>query len=207
MGKYRVGIIGLGRMGSTIDDEGHSQLPYSVAASCAASPRLETVAGADILPDKREAFGERWGVGALYDDFAEMVEEERPDLVAVCTAACLPKPANRAPDKAFRGDSHAELTVALAEAGVPMLYVEKAMASSMGAADRARDAGTAVLRGRAREGADALPFEPWRQLLDRQNRVTAAECLTEFVDEHGTVAGLMQEPTAEALVCGVLAGL
>ena len=140
MGKYRVGIIGLGRMGSTIDDEGHSQLPYSVAASCAASPRLETVAGADILPDKREAFGERWGVGALYDDFAEMVEEERPDLVAVCTAACLPKPANRAPDKAFRGDSHAELTVALAEAGVPMLYVEKAMASSMGAADRARDA-------------------------------------------------------------------
>ena len=31
--KYRVGIIGLGRMGSTIDDEGHAQLPYSIAAA------------------------------------------------------------------------------------------------------------------------------------------------------------------------------
>lgn len=140
MKTYRVGIIGLGRMGSTIDDEGHTQLPYSVAASCAASQRLETVAGVDLLPEKREAFGQRWGVPALYGDFAAMVEKEKPDLVAVCTAACLPKPANRAPDNDFRGDSHAELTVALAEAGVPMLYVEKAMASSMQAADAARNA-------------------------------------------------------------------
>ena len=45
---YRVGIIGLGRMGSTIDDEGHTELPYSIAASAVGSPRLELVAGADL---------------------------------------------------------------------------------------------------------------------------------------------------------------
>ena len=141
MKTYRVGIIGLGRMGSTIDDEGHTPLPYSVAAACRASERLEIAAGCDLRPERREDFAERWGVHALYEDFRDMVREERPDLVAVCTTASgLQKPAREAPDASFRGDSHAELAVALAELGVPMLYVEKAMASSMAAADDIRGA-------------------------------------------------------------------
>lgn len=133
--KYRVGIIGLGRMGSTIDDEGHTELPYSVAASAQASPLLELVAGADLNADKRAAFSARWGVESTYEDYREMVEKEALDLVAVCTAACLPKPANASPSPEDRSDSHADLTQALAEMGVPMLYVEKAMASSMQRAD------------------------------------------------------------------------
>lgn len=141
MKSYRVGIIGLGRMGSTIDDEGHTPLPYSVAASCQASDRLEIAAGCDLLPERREAFKERWGVSALYEDYMEMVKQEQPDMVAICTTASgLQKPANEAPDASFRGDSHAELSVALADAKVPMLYVEKAMASSMEGADNIRDA-------------------------------------------------------------------
>ena len=141
MKTYRVGIIGLGRMGSTIDDEGHTPLPYSIAAASRASERLEIAAGCDLRSERREDFSRRWGVHALYEDFREMVREERPDIVAVCTTASgLQKPAREAPDASFRGDSHAELAVALAELGVPMLYVEKAMASSMAAADDIHDA-------------------------------------------------------------------
>ena len=141
MKRYRVGIVGLGRMGSTIDDEGHTDQPYSIAAACRASERLKVVAGADLRAERREAFGERWGVPALYADYRRMVAQEAPDLVAVCTTASgLAKPASEAPDAGFRSDSHAELTVALAEAGVPMLYVEKAMASSAQMADAARAA-------------------------------------------------------------------
>lgn len=139
MPTYKVAIIGLGRMGSTIDDEGHFEVPYSVAAATKASEHLELVAGADLLPEKREAFAKRWGA-AVYEDFRAMIEKEKPDLVAVCTAACLPKPANKAPDASFRGDSHADLAVAVADLGVPMLFVEKAMASSMARADEIRDA-------------------------------------------------------------------
>ena len=138
--KYRVGIIGLGRMGSTIDDEGHTQLPYSIAAATKASPHLELVTGADVIEDKRSAFSERWGVEAVYEDFREMVALEKPDLVAVCTAACLPKPANASPGPDHRDDAHADLTVALTAIGVPMLYVEKAMASSMQRADEVLEA-------------------------------------------------------------------
>lgn len=126
MAAYRVGIIGLGRMASTIDDElpGWKNLPYSIAAACAASDRLEVVAGADLLPEKQEAFRQRWGVTSLYTDFREMIAETKPDLVAITT----------------RAENHAELAVAVADMGVPMLFCEKAMACSMREADAVRDA-------------------------------------------------------------------
>jgi predicted dehydrogenase len=141
MKTYRVGIVGLGRMGSTIDDEGHAVKPYSIAACCQEMDQLEVVAGADLEADKRDAFKARWDVGAVYEDYMEMVEKENLDLVAICTTASgLFKPAREAPDTNFRGDSHADLTVSLANAGVPMLYVEKAIASSVSRADDILDA-------------------------------------------------------------------
>ena len=83
---YRVAIVGLGRMGSTIDDElPAGSPPYSVAAACRASERLEIIAGADTDPEKCTAFQERWGVDALYADYLEMIRQEEPDLVAICT--------------------------------------------------------------------------------------------------------------------------
>ena len=128
MKKYRVAVVGLGRIGSTLD--------MSVANACAASDRLELVAGADILPERREAFRAAWGVDAVYDDYEEMIASESPDVVAVCTTATgLPKPGNKAPTRGFRDDSHAEITTHAANTGVPMLYVEKAIACSARAAD------------------------------------------------------------------------
>ncbi|MBM3211047.1 Gfo/Idh/MocA family oxidoreductase [Candidatus Poribacteria bacterium] len=124
MKKYRVAIVGLGRMASTIDDEVRDYpaiaLPYSIAASCQEIEKADLVAGADILQEKREAFGKKWGVKALYDDYMEMIHQEKPDLVAICT----------------RGELHAEMAVKVAEAGVPMIYLEKAMACSMKESDQ-----------------------------------------------------------------------
>lgn len=117
---YRVAIVGLGRMGSTIDDELPPGSPaYSIAAACRESTRLEVVTGADIDPTKRMAFQNRWGVTALYEDYLEMIDQEKPDMVAICT----------------RGDLHAEMAVKTAEAGVPMIYCEKAIACSGREAD------------------------------------------------------------------------
>ena len=135
---HKVAIIGLGRMGSTIDDEAHFAVPYSVAAATKASDVLELVAGADLLPEKREDFNKRWGA-AVYEDYRQMIDEKKPDLIAICTAACLPKPANSV-DCGDRPDSHADLSVAVADMGVPMIFCEKAMASSMARADDIRDA-------------------------------------------------------------------
>lgn len=128
MEKYRVAVVGLGRMASTIDDEVRDYpaiaLPYSIAASCQEIDRVEIVAAADILPEKCEAFGEKWGVKALYEDYLEMIDKEKPDMVAICT----------------KGQLHAEMAIKVAEAGVPMIYLEKAMACSMKEADMVLDA-------------------------------------------------------------------
>ncbi|MEM7133993.1 MAG: Gfo/Idh/MocA family oxidoreductase [Chloroflexota bacterium] len=112
---YRVAIVGLGRMGSTIDDElPAGSPPYSVAAACQSSTHLEIIAGADTDIEKREAFEERWGVHTLYEDHLEMMQREQPDMVAICT----------------RGHLHAEMAVETAQAGVPMIFCEKAIACS-----------------------------------------------------------------------------
>ena len=141
----RVAILGLGRMGSTIDDEFDEfrawRGPTAIAAACAASDLLEVVAGADLRSDRREAFTRKWGVEAVYEDYMEMIEKERPDLVAICTVATTAtKPARRAPSRDFRGDAHADLSVAVSNAGVPMIFCEKAMACSVAKADAVRDA-------------------------------------------------------------------
>lgn len=122
---YRVAIVGLGRMGSTIDDELPAGSPaYSISAAVKGSDRLQVVAGADIDPAKREAYKARWGVDALYDDYLTMIRQEQPDLVAICTKGVL----------------HTEMSVAVAEENVPMIFCEKAIACSMREADAVLDA-------------------------------------------------------------------
>lgn len=134
---YRAAIIGTGRIGSTYDDEvlrhepaafytganRHSGL-YTILPVCHAgayrtTPGFELVAAANRGEDKLRAFGERWGVRALYTDYRQLLAEERPDVVSVCT----------------QSPAKAEITIAAAEAGVKAIVVEKAMATSLAEAD------------------------------------------------------------------------
>jgi predicted dehydrogenase len=124
---YRLAIIGLGRMGSTIDAEVEGYpaitLPYSIAAAARAIPNLKIVAGCDVIRAKNEAFKKKWGVASTYLDYEKMLAAEKPDMVAICTP----------------GRWHARMTVTCARAGVPMIYCEKAMACSVKEADEARN--------------------------------------------------------------------
>lgn len=129
MKTYRLGIIGLGRMGSTIDAEVEGYpaitLPYSIAASAKAIPQLQLVAGCDIQAAKNEAFSKKWGVDQAHThkDYKEMLANEKLDMVAICTP----------------GKWHAPMTLDCAkQPGVSMIYCEKAMACSMKEADAAK---------------------------------------------------------------------
>lgn len=124
--KYRVGIVGLGRMGSTIDAEveGYPSitLPYSIAAAVRAIPQLELAAGCDIIEEKNEAFRKKWGVAETYRSYDEMLDRARLHMVAICTP----------------GPFHAPMAPRAAKRRVPMIYCEKAMACSMKEADQVR---------------------------------------------------------------------
>lgn len=134
---YRAAIVGTGRMGSTFDDDvgapqrlsayhgvdRHNGLytvpPISHAAAYRATAGYQLVAAANRGVARLRAFGARWGVHALYTDYREMLRQERPDVVSVCT---------QSPEKA-------EVVVAAAEAGVRAIIVEKALATSLAEAD------------------------------------------------------------------------
>jgi predicted dehydrogenase len=135
---YRAAIVGCGRKAATLDDEERCRINYSIqpdthAAAYRQIPTVQLVAAADRNESKRRLMQERWGVPAVYADYREMLEKERPDMVSVTTRAPL----------------HAEVTIAAAGAGARGVLCEKAMATSLREADAmieaCRDTGTALL--------------------------------------------------------------
>jgi predicted dehydrogenase len=92
---YTAAIVGLGRIGSLLDDpwadanlrdESWRLRPCTHAGQLTAHPRVRLVAGAEVDADRRQAFTRRWGIKA-YADHREMLDRERPDIVSVCTRA------------------------------------------------------------------------------------------------------------------------
>jgi predicted dehydrogenase len=121
---YRVGIIGAGRIASTIQDEIETGpfsflLPYSHAGAYAAHPATEVVAVADVDAGRREAFGERWSVGSRYADYREMLSREALDIVSICV-----------PTRA-----HAEVMLEVAASDLRGVVMEKPIAQSLCEAD------------------------------------------------------------------------
>jgi predicted dehydrogenase len=122
---YKAAVIGLGRMGSTFDDEmtqgGAIFLPYCHTPSYVASPLTELVAGADPHEGQREIYGERWGLSAehLYADYRDMLEREKPDVVSVCTTA----------------RHRSQIMIDVARAGAKAIWSEKPISLSLEEAD------------------------------------------------------------------------
>ena len=120
---YRVGIIGLGRISSTIDDEvkGHPRvaLPYAHMACLREVPDVDVVAGADGYAEQRDAFSKKWGLDNLYADFREMLANEQLDY----------RHGRHFGETASR-DRHG-----LRDASVKVIYAEKPIAISLAEAD------------------------------------------------------------------------
>jgi predicted dehydrogenase len=129
---YRAAVIGLGRMGSTFDDEiqrgGAIFLPYCHAPSYMASPHTELVAGADLHEGQGAIFAERWGLSGehIYSDYRDMLAAERPDIVSVCTTA----------------RHRAAIMQDAIEAGVKAIWAEKPITLSLADADAVIDLST-----------------------------------------------------------------
>ena len=80
MKKYRIAIIGLGGMGGQ-----HAQA-VKLETNC------ELIAGAEINSDRAKAWGKRFSVKAIYDDYEKMLDEQEPDIVIIPTQAPMHHP-------------------------------------------------------------------------------------------------------------------
>ena len=122
---YRAAVIGLGRMGSTFDDEirqgGQFFMPYCHAPTYVASPHTQLVAGADPHAQQGAIFADRWGLEdrQIYADYNEMLEAEKPDFVSMCTTARL----------------RAAIMIDAINAGVKAIWAEKPFTLSLAEAD------------------------------------------------------------------------
>lgn len=157
----RAAIIGLGRMGSTYDDEtgpyGHWQPPHTHAACYRAVDGVELVAGADPHDGQREAFARKWDFDPahLYADYREMLERERPEIVSLATST--------------RPRARILHDVIAANTGVRAIWAEKPLAMSLEEADQmvaaCREAGILLAVGASRSW-DAT-YNRMRELIDR----------------------------------------
>ncbi|MHB1653264.1 MAG: Gfo/Idh/MocA family protein [Desulfitobacteriaceae bacterium] len=103
--KMRFGIIGCGRIAP------------KHAESILALPEAELVAVCDIVPEKAQAFADKYGA-APYTDYLEMLGNPEIDIVTIATPS----------------DLHAPIGIAAAEAGKHVM-VEKPMAMTLQSAD------------------------------------------------------------------------
>ena len=122
--KYRVCIIGTGRMGGMMEDEdlltNQFRKPYSHFAAYSAIEETEVVAVANRGAPKLKRFSERWGITNTYLDYREMIEKEKPDIVSITTPS----------------HQRAEPIIFAAEHGVRGIYADKGLCSSLAEADR-----------------------------------------------------------------------
>ncbi len=105
---YRVGIIGCGGISTA-----HANAYKAIEST-------EIVAAAEPAPERRAKFDETYNVVSLYENYREMLANEKLDIVSICTWPPL----------------HCEMTVAAAESGVKAILCEKPMALNLGEANR-----------------------------------------------------------------------
>ncbi len=125
--KYRVAIIGTGRMGGLIEDElpvNQFWKPYGHFSGYEAVEETEVIAIANRGEERLKRFAERFNFSNTYLDYQEMIEKEEPDIVSVTTPSF----------------ARAEPIIFCAEHGVKGIYSEKGLCASLEEADRVAEA-------------------------------------------------------------------
>lgn len=128
MKTYRCAIIGLttiaGGPATPSLAGGRHPLPYSHASALAMIPNARVVAVCDLVPALTQQFLAQWratwGEMHVYSDYRAMLAREEIDILSVCT-----------PD-----DKHAAIVVDAADRGVPAIFCEKPLATTLADADR-----------------------------------------------------------------------
>ena len=123
--RYRAGIIGLGFIGGADQVSGDAlgqqvaNMDGTHAQAYAGNGRIDLVAGSSRDAGRRERFEQRNPGVTTYDDFNALLGGEQLDIVSVATYT----------------PQHAEIVIACAAAGIPVIYCEKPIAPTLPEAD------------------------------------------------------------------------
>jgi len=82
---YRAALIGCGKIGSEFADDPRVEGIYSHAGAYNACSKTTLVAVCDTDLERSHRCGDRWGVAARYSDPERLLQEQRPEIVSICT--------------------------------------------------------------------------------------------------------------------------
>jgi predicted dehydrogenase len=85
MGKLRNAIVGLGRIGSLLEDDKLREKPCTHAGAVDLNPDCLLAAGCDLNKKRRELFKSRWKCDNIYKSIDRMLREISPDILHIAT--------------------------------------------------------------------------------------------------------------------------
>lgn len=85
MKKIRNAIVGLGRIGSILEDDRYREKPCTHAGAIALNPDCVLAAGCDIAKNRQKLFIKRWNCHRVYSNIDDMLKEENPDILHIAT--------------------------------------------------------------------------------------------------------------------------
>ena len=127
--QYRAGVIGLGMIGGADQVSGDALgqrvdgMDGTHTFAYQNEPRIDLVAGASRDAGRRERYEKRTGA-TTYEHWRDMIANEGLDIVSVATYT----------------PTHAEIAIACAEAGIPVVLCEKPVATTVADGDRMLEA-------------------------------------------------------------------
>jgi len=113
--KYRVGIIGCGRIAGMLEDDPLRGKPCTHAGAFDQVHETKIIAVSDINKNRVNKFGKRWNVQNLYTNYHEMLNKEEIDILSIAAWTRF----------------HHEMVVSAAKSGVQGIFCEKPMALSI----------------------------------------------------------------------------
>jgi predicted dehydrogenase len=124
MKKYRVAIIGLGRIAWGMQQDWKTTAPRTHIHAWQTLEECVIVAGCDLEEEKCHAFAQEFPEASIYNDYEQMLKSEDIDLISICGWAT----------------QRAEMVLASINAGVRGIWCEKAMAVSLAECDKIGEA-------------------------------------------------------------------
>lgn len=117
---YKAAVIGCGRVGCSFDDDPLRKVISTHARAYYENPKTELYALCDVDKSKLVKYGKRYSVDHLFTSVDDLLAKTKPDLISICT---LP-------------ETHEEITIKAAKAGVKGIFCEKPIATSISAAKK-----------------------------------------------------------------------
>lgn len=118
--KIRNVIVGLGRIGSILEDDRYREKPCTHAGAISLNPDCVLAAGCDVNKNRRKLFIKRWNCHHVYSNIDDMLKGENPDILHIATPP----------------DTHLEMIEKALYHNVRLAICEKPLAENLGDASK-----------------------------------------------------------------------